>query len=425
MIVDWLIWFVTGFNRGVIWYFLALNTIYLVLFLLSLKQVLQFVCAQYLADFGAEVIHVERPVTGDGARGVRSIKALAIGDWNQYFQVINRNKKSLAIDLKKEEGQKLFYQLVEKSDVFLSNFQAENLKAWGLTWEKLNEINPRLVYATNSGYGHAVEINRPSYDINVQALTGIMSRQGEPGEPPIYLGMGSGDTYGGILSALGIMIALHQRKRTGRGQFIDASLYGAQLFMAAPTLQPFLASGRELYSAQQSRKQAGNPLWNRYRAKDKWVFLCLANTDENWSVLCESLERPELAADARFDSAEKRAENNAALIALLDGVLEEQSAEEWIDRWRSHGIAAGPIQTLKDVSADPQAWANDYFVKAHCEEVNREVEVRGLPITLSKTPGRVNTLGPELGQDTELILADVIGIDWDRIGELKEQGVIP
>jgi crotonobetainyl-CoA:carnitine CoA-transferase CaiB-like acyl-CoA transferase len=393
---------------------------------LDLTQWLQGpVCAQYLADFGAEVIHVERPVTGDGARGVRSIKALAIGDWNQYFQVINRNKKSLAIDLKNPEGQELFYALVEKSDVFLSNFQLENLRSWGLTWEKLREINPRLVYATNSGYGHAREINRPSYDINVQALTGIMTRQGEPGEPPIYLGMGSGDTYGGLLSALGIMLALHQRRRTGCGQFLDASLYGAQLFMAAPTLQPFLASGKSLYSTQQSRKQVGNPLWNRYQAKDKWVFLCLANTDKNWSALCESFERPELAADARFDSVAKRAEHNAELIALLDGVLKERSAQQWIDRWRVQGIAAGPIQNLKDVSEDPQAWENAYFVKAHCDEVDREVDVRGLPITLSKTPGRVESLGPELGQDTEFILADVLGIDWDRIGELKERGVIP
>ncbi|RLA10558.1 MAG: hypothetical protein DRQ60_11065 [Gammaproteobacteria bacterium] len=393
---------------------------------LDLTQWLQGpVCAQYLADFGADVIHIERPVTGDGARGVRSIKALAIGDWNQYFQVINRNKKSLAIDLKDSEGQELFYELVAKSDVFLSNFQPGNLKAWGLTWEKLREINPRLVYATNSGYGHAREINRPSYDINVQALTGIMTRQGEPGEPPIYLGMGSGDTYGGLMSALGIMLALHERRRTGRGQSLDASLYGAQLFMAALTLQPFPASGNSLYSTQQSRKQVGNPLWNRYQAKDKWIFLCTPNTDENWALLCESLERPELVVDARFDSASKRAERSAELIALLDGILPERDAQEWIDRWRNCGITAGPIQNLKEVSQDPQAWANDYLMKAHCDEVDREVEIRGLPITLSKTPGQVESLGPELGQDTELILATVLGIDWDRIGELKERGVIP
>jgi crotonobetainyl-CoA:carnitine CoA-transferase CaiB-like acyl-CoA transferase len=393
---------------------------------LDLTQWLQGpVCAQHLADFGAEVIHVERPVTGDGARGVRSIKALPVGDWNQYFLVINRNKKSLAIDLKKKEGQELFYRLVEKADVFLSNFPVDVLRALNLHYEKLRDVNPRIVYATNTGYGHAVEVNRPSYDINVQALTGIMTRQGEPGQPPIYLGMGSGDTYGGIMSALGIMMALYQRRRTGVGQYIDASLYGAQLFMAAPTLQPFLASGKQLYSTQQSRKQAGNPLWNRYPAKDKWVFLCLENTDENWSKLCRSLDRAGLAEEARFASPEKRAENNAELVALLDGILVERDARDWVDRWAPLGIAASPIQTLEDIAGDPQAWENDYLLRTHCDEVNREVEIRGLPVTLSKTPGSVETLGPELGQHTELILFETLGIDWDRIGELKEQGVIP
>jgi len=393
---------------------------------LDLTQWLQGpVCSQYLADFGAEVIHIERPVTGDGARGVRSIKALPVGDWNQYFLVINRNKKSLAVDLKQKEGQELFYKLVEKADVFLSNFPMNVLRALGLTYTTFKEINPRIIYATNTGYGHAVEVNRPSYDINVQALTGIMTRQGEPDQPPIYLGMGSGDTYGGIMSAFGIMMALYQRRRTGEGQSIDASLYGAQLFMAAPTLQPFLASRKELYSIQQSRKQVGNPLWNCYRAKDKWIFLCQENTDETWSKLCQSLDQPDLAGDARFATAEKRALNNVELIATLDDIVRQRGAQDWMDRWTPAGIVASPIQNLKDISEDPQAWENDYLVKAHCDEVNREVDVRGLPVTLSKTPGSVETLGPELGQDTELILADILGISWDRIGELKEQGVIP
>jgi crotonobetainyl-CoA:carnitine CoA-transferase CaiB-like acyl-CoA transferase len=195
--------------------------------------------------------------------------------------------------------------------------------------------------------------------------------------------------------------------------------------MGAPTLQPFLASGKELYSTQQSRKQAGNPLWNRYQAQDKWVFLCQENTDESWSRLCQSLEHAALADDARFATAEKRAANNAELVAVLDGIVKERKAQDWMDRWAPLGIVASPIQTLGEISEDPQAWENDYLVKTHCEEVNREVEVRGLPITLSKTPGRVESLGPELGQDTELILADTLGISWERISELKERGVIP
>jgi len=392
---------------------------------LDLTQWLQGpVCAQYLADFGAEVIHVERPVHGDGARGVRSIKALAIGDWNQYFLVINRNKKSLAIDLKSEAGRELFYQLVEKSDVFLSNFQPESLRAWGLTWEELSKRNPKLIYATNTGYGHAVEVNRPSYDINVQALTGLMTRQGEPGQPPIYLGMGSGDTYGGMLSALGILLALHQRQKTGRGQALDASLYGAQLFMAAPTLQPFLAGGNPLYSEPQPRLGARNPLWNRYRAADDWLTLCAENNDSNWQALTASLPST-ITEDPRFASSPLRSENAAALVGALDAAIAARPGAEWIDAWSAGGLACSRIRTLKDLAADPQAWANDYLLRVHCDEVGREVEIRGLPVGLSKTPGRVERLGPELGQDTEILLMEALGLEWDAIEKLKSQGAIP
>ena len=397
---------------------------------LDLSQWLQGpVCAQYLADFGAEVIHVERPVSGDSARGVRSIKALAIGDWNQYFQVINRGKKSLAIDLKNPEGQELFYELVEKSDVLLSNFVAENLKAWGLTWEKLRERNPRLVFATNFGYGHAREISRPSYDINVQGLTGLMTRQGEPGEPPHL----SWDGLRRHLRRPDVGLRHHARAPPAPQDGTRpvprclslrcAALHGRAHAPALPGAPR--PPERSFYSMQQSRKEARNPLWNRYQVRDKWVFLCLEDTDENWAALCESLERPELASDARFESAGKRAEHNAELVALLDSILQEQDSEDWIARCRSLGIPAAPIQNLKDVSGDAQAWENDYLLKVHCGEVNREVDIRGLPITLSKTPGRVESLGPELGQDTELLLMDLLEMEWDRISELKERGVIP
>jgi crotonobetainyl-CoA:carnitine CoA-transferase CaiB-like acyl-CoA transferase len=383
------------------------------------------VAAQHLADFGAEVIHVERPKGGDQARGVRSIKALPIGEWNQYFLVINRNKKSMALDLKNPAGRAIMYRLVEESDVFLSNLGPELLASWELSYQKLSEINPRLVYATNTGYGYFGGINKPSFDMTVQALTGLMARLGEPGQPPIYLGMGSGDAYGGLMSALGIMLALYRRRRTGQGQMVDASLYGAQLFLAAPTLQAYLATGSEKYSKQQSRNAVDNPLWNTYPARDKWVFLCLENRDENWSRLCQSLDEAELSADQRFDSPEKRRQNAAELVGLLDRALPKRSAGEWMERWKPLGIVASPIGTLADLAEDPGAWANDYLLETYCEEVQRQVKVRGLPVSLSKTPGAVNSLGPELGQDTELILADTLGYSWDQIGEFKAQGAIP
>lgn len=382
------------------------------------------VSAQYLADFGAEVIKVERPQGGDQGRGVRSIKSLPVGDWNQYFAVINRNKKSMAIDLKKREGQELLYKLVEKADVFLSNLAPEMLAGWNLSYEKLAAINPRLVYATNTGYGRMGGVSKPSFDMTVQALTGIMARLGEPGQPPIYLGMGSGDAYGGIMSALGIVLALYQRQRTGKGQCLDASLYGAQLFLAAPFLQGYLA-GKEGNALQHSRQQAPNPLWNLYPTQDKWVFVCAENTDAQFAALCRVLGAATLAADARYKDAAGRSAYNAALIADIEALTAKRGHGELAAALMQAGLPASPINNLADVIKDEQAWQNQYFLKSYSEEVQREVDVRGLPVTLSKTPGEVNSLGPQLGQDTEVLLMDLLGFEWEAIEELKAKGAIP
>ena len=382
------------------------------------------ICAQHLADFGAEVIHVERPGTGDQARGVRSINAVPVADWNQYFLATNRNKKSLAVDLKNAAGRDVFDRLVAESDVFLSNLGADSLKAVGLDYERLSSVNSRLVYATNTGYGPR-GMTKPAFDMTVQALTGIMTRLSEPEQPPVYLGLGAGDAYGGLLSALGIMIALHRREQTGRGQHIDASLYGAQLLLAAPSLQPYLATGSDFYADQHSRRETRNPLWNRYRASDKWVFLCLENTDEGWRRFCKAAGRDDIAGDRRFGDAEQRRANSGTLVDALDAVFVEKTVGEWMACFSEAGIPVAPVNALADMAGDAQAWANDYFVRAHCSEVNREVELRGLPVTLSRTPGRVDALGPELGQDTEMILFETLGISWDEIGELKANGAIP
>ncbi len=382
------------------------------------------VAAQLLADFGAEVIHVERPRGGDFGRGVRSIKALPVGDWNQYFLVINRNKKSMAIDLNKPAGRQIMYRLVEKSDVFLSNLTGETLEKWQVGYSHLKDVNPRLVYALASGFGHFGQINRPSFDLTVQALTGLMSRLGAPGEPPVYVGMGSGDAMGGLMTALGITLALYARQHTGRGQLIDASLYGAQLFLAAPSLQGYLATGSKAFSAQRSRRDVPNPLWNVYPAQDRWIFLCLANNDESWSLLCRGLDDPQLSADPRFDSAERRRRHGPELVDALDNALKRRTAAGWIERWRGAGIVAGPIGNLADLAQDRQAWENNYLLKTYCAEVDREVMVRGLPIGLSKTPGSLRSLGPELGQHTEEVLVDTLGYTWEQVGELKAEGAI-
>ncbi len=382
------------------------------------------VSAQYLADFGAEVIKVERPQGGDQGRGVRSIKSLEVGDWNQYFLVINRNKKSMAIDLKKPEGQEILYRLVEKSDVFLSNLAPEMLDAWNLSYAKLAAINPKLVYATNTGYGRFSKVSKPSFDMTVQALTGVMARLGEPGQPPIYLGMGSGDAYGGIMSALGIVLALYECRRTGKGQSLDASLYGAQLYLAARHLQAYLA-GDAGSALQHSRREVANPLWNLYPTQGKWVYVCEPNEDARFAALCAALGRPAALLDARFADAAGRRRHNSALIAAIESATLAHGHEDLVRAFADAGIVASPVNNFADVVRDQQARQNRYFMKAWCEEVQREVDIRGLPVTLSRTPGEVASLGPQLGQDTELLMMDLLGYEWEQIEALKAKGAIP
>lgn len=382
------------------------------------------VAAQHLADFGADVIKIERPQGGDQGRGVRSIKSLEVGDWNQYFLVINRNKKSMAIDLKKAAGQEILYRLVEKSDVFLSNLSMDLLASWNLSYAKLASINPRLVYATNTGYGRFSTASKPSFDMTVQALTGAMARLGEPGQPPIYMGMGSGDAFGGIMSALGIMLALYQRRRTGKGQYLDASLYGAQLYLAAPYLQSFLAGHRES-ALQQSRKQVANPLWNLYPTRGKWVYLCEPNRDDRHAAVGRALAAEAMLQDGRFKDAAGRATHNEALIEIIENATRQRGHEELMAACNREGVIASPINNLADVIRDEQAWRNRYFMKTYCEEVDREVDVRGMPVTLSKTPGELRCLGPQLGQDTELLMMELLEYQWEEIETMKAKGAIP
>jgi crotonobetainyl-CoA:carnitine CoA-transferase CaiB-like acyl-CoA transferase len=168
-----------------------------------------------------------------------------------------------------------------------------------------------------------------------------------------------------------------------------------------------------------------NPLWNTYKAKDQWLFLCVPNSDAAFTQLAGTLDEPALANDARFARPGLRREYARDLIARLDGAILRRTAGDWMARWTPLGIAASPVATLADLADDRQAWANDYLMETYCEEVQRTVTIRGLPVTLSKTPGTVRSLGPELGQDTEMILFETLGYSWDEIGDLKAKGAIP
>lgn len=381
------------------------------------------VAGQHLADLGAEVIKVERPGGGDQGRGVASLKSVPVGDFNWYFMTANRNKKSIVIDLSKPEGQQLMYRLIEKADVFLSNLTQERLASWNLGYEKLSSVNPRLVYAMNTGYGPMGGISKPAFDITVQTLTGTATRIGEPGQPPTYTGNGTGDTCGATMAVLAIMLALFQRNRTGKGRWVDGSLYGAQLFLGAPYLQAYLAGNHEI-AKQRSRRDAPNPLWNLYPTRGKWVYVCAENDDANFAAMSRALEAADLLQDERFSCAQSRSANNQALIAAIEAITTQRTHEELAAALAREGLPASPVNNMADLMQDEQAWANRYIMKAYSEEVQREVQIRGLPLTLSKTPTEVHALGPQLGQDTEMLMLDLLGYEWAAIEELKAKEVI-
>lgn len=381
------------------------------------------VAAAHLADMGAEVIHVE-PLTGEGGRGVQLVRTCSLADWNAYFDVNNRNKRSLAVDLTKDLGKEILYKLIKKSDVFISNLSKRALSTLGLEYSTLARINQKLIYMIGSSYGcYGADADKHGWDIQGQARAGLMPFLGEPGEPPVYTGTATGDATGALITALGVMIALYSRECTGKGQECEVSLFGSQIAMEALPLQAYLSTGDNYFLRQHSRKEADNPLFNLYKTADRWVYFTMRNDQDSWSKVCKGLGMEELEHNTRFDNAEKRYQNSSLLISILDEKFAIHTAAEWFEKWKGLGLLASPVSSFEDLAIDPQAEENKYLIDAE-HRVFGKVRTIGFPIQLSKTPGNVKSVGMEVGEQTEEILIELLGYDWDQIAGLKDKKVI-
>ncbi len=381
--------------------------------------------AAHLADMGAEVIKVENPKGGDPGRGLLSSGVVPLVEWNMYFGNNNRNKKSLAIDLYDDRGREVIYKLAEKTDVFTSNMQRAPLQRMKVDYPTLSRINPKIIYAIASGFGrYGPARDYPAHDTDGQSRAGIMTTLGEPGQPPVYTGSATGDAVGALTLAWAIVTALFHRERTGVGQEVDTSLFGAQIMFEAGTLQPYLATRDPALTKQQSRKDAHNPLYNIYPAKDKWIFLAMVEEERFWDNFCKGLGKPELAKDSRFDTHKKRCgESRRALIDLLNGLLPTKTVSEWLEGWKELGLIAEPVNSFKELYEDPQAINNEYIVQYAHPNFQKPKPMMGFPAQFSKTPGKIQAPEPMLGQHTEEILID-IGYSWEDIGALKTDNVI-
>ncbi len=376
-----------------------------------------------LGDLGADVIKVE-PLNGDPGRGFMRIIGTMVGlkGRNYYFEQHNRNKRSIALDLKETGGMEIFLKLIDEADVFVTNMSIEAPQKMGIGPEALLKRNPRLIYAHASGWGRkGPDANQLSFDYTGIGRSGLMMACGERGTPPSQVLPGLGDELGGMVCAWAVCTALYAREKTGKGQLVDTSLMGSLLCMESLVLSAPAILGQEF--PREVRAQAGNPIYNHYRAKDdKWFILAHLQPDRYWPNVCRALGMPELENDPRFNSIEARGENAQELIAIMDAKFATKTRDEWFEVFKKEGLIHSPIQTLTEVVDDPQTLANNYVTWFDHPVLGRTKMV-GFPWDYSQTPASVRREAPELGQHTEEILLEM-GYSWDDITELKDEKAI-
>ncbi len=383
------------------------------------------VCSAMLGDLGADVIKIEERERGDPGRGMLKMSGVSLTDRpNFYFEANNRNKKGVTLDLKKPAAREIVYQLVSKADVFVQNFRLGVAGRLGLDYESLRRHNPRLIYASATGYGpEGPDSADPSFDQLGLARSGIMLAVGEPDMPPLQIAGGIADQMGAIMLAYGVLAALFARERFGVGQQVDASHLGSMTFLQGLSVAARLMMGFAI--PRMPRKFAANPLWNHYCCSDgKWICLGMLQPDRYWANFCRALGRPELAQDERFVNLRARAANAGAAVEALDEIFATRPRDEWIAILRAGGdFIFTVVNSVDELPDDPQVRANDYVVDFDHPQFGA-TRVVGMPVRLRETPGRVRSAAPEFGQHTEQVLMDLLGYSWEQIAALKDQEVI-
>jgi crotonobetainyl-CoA:carnitine CoA-transferase CaiB-like acyl-CoA transferase len=383
------------------------------------------VCSVMLGDLGADVIKVEERVGGDPGRGVLRAQGLDLADRpNFYFEANNRNKRGITVDLKKPEGVEIVRKLCDGADVFVQNFRQGVAGRLGLDAATLRARNPRLVYASATGYGPlGPDSGDPSFDYLGLARSGIMMSAGEPDDDPLAIAGGIADQMGAIMLAYGVMAALFVRERTGRGQEVDASHLGSMSWLQSLGLSARLMLGRAL--PRTPRAYATNPLWNHYRCADgEWIALAMIQSDRYWPGICTVLGVPDAAIDPRFATLLDRMMNAGDCVALLDATFATRPRAEWLELLRKGGdFIVSVVNSVDQLPDDVQVQANRYVTTFEHPSFG-PTQVVGIPVGLSETPGQLRRPAPEFGQHTEEILTEVLGYSWEEVGRLREAEVI-
>jgi formyl-CoA transferase len=369
-----------------------------------------------IGDLGADVVKIERPGSGDDLRAWGP-PFTADGE-SAYFIAVNRNKRSVALDLKDEAGRDVFRRLVAEADVVVENFRAGTLEGLGLGWEELRRVNPRLVLVSLTAYGSSGPYrDLPGYDIVIQAMGGLMSVTGEPDGRPMRVGVAIVDVLSGLYIAIAIQGALRERDRTGQGQRVELSLLDVELASLVNVVHNYLI-------ADQLPRRLGNAHpsivpYEVFASADGHLAIAVA-TEVQWRAFCPAIGRAELAEDARFATNRDRVRHRDRLMAVLEGALLTRGTDEWVEVLRAADVPCGPVNTVDRVLADPQV-AEGGLVR-ELERPSGPVRVIGSPLRFEAGPLPA-TPPPALGEHTDAILRDA-GLDDATIADLRRRGVV-
>ncbi len=374
-------------------------------------------CGMYLADMGADVVKVEQPVVGDASRAAYGTQ---LGGESAVFVTVNRNKRSVVLDLARPQGRAAFERLAARADVVIEAYRGGVAERLGLDWPRLSALNPRLVYCSLSAFGpEGPWRDKPGVDMLVQAMGGLMAVMGEPDGPPVLCGAPVLDTIGALMAGQGVITALLHRERTGQGQRVDVSLLNGALLAHAARLSIFLATGEE-----PGRWGSGHPYlvpFQAFEARDGWIYVAVW-IDRLWEPFCAAVERPALADDPRFATRADRRQRRTELTTLLAQVFRGRTVSDWMARLEAHDILCAPVNRYADLPEDPRVLATRLIVEQEHPRAGR-FRTLDTPIRFERTPGGIRTPAPGLGEHTDAVLAEA-GLTTQEIAGLRASGIV-